>query len=65
MFDGLDHFWLSLRWLHLLSDCQHIPQSWLVLLACCWIIPAIARDDKPLLFVNTAVLATALVGLMP
>ena len=27
--------------------------------ACCWIIHAIARDDKPLLFVNTAVLATA------
>ena len=25
--------------------------------ACCWIIHAIARDDKPLLFVNTAVLA--------
>ena len=33
--------------------------------ACCWIIHAIARDDKPLLFVNTAVLATAIVGLMP
>ena len=33
--------------------------------ACCWIVHAIARDDKPLLFVNTAVLATALVGLMP
>jgi hypothetical protein len=33
--------------------------------ACFWIVHAIVRDDKPLLFVNTAVLATALVGLMP
>ena len=33
--------------------------------ACCWIVHAIRRDDKPLLFVNTAVFMTALVGLMP
>ena len=33
--------------------------------ACCWIVLAINRDDKPLLFVYTAVLMTALVGLMP
>ena len=33
--------------------------------ACCWIVHAIKRNDKPLLFVNTAVLMTALVGLMP
>jgi hypothetical protein len=33
--------------------------------ACCWIVHAVKRKDKPLLFVNTAVLMTALVGLMP
>jgi len=33
--------------------------------ACCWIVHAVKRDDKPLLFVNTAVLMTALIGLMP
>ena len=33
--------------------------------ATCWIVHAVKRNDKPLLFVNTAVLMTAFVGMMP
>ena len=33
--------------------------------AVCWIVHAVKRNDKPLLFVNSAVLVTAFVGMMP
>lgn len=33
--------------------------------ATCWIAHAVKRNDKPLLFVNSAVLVTAFVGMMP